>query len=305
METTLSFVIDAGGIETAFYGGGGDVGPHLFGTPNFRPVWYAFVDWLSSQHPEDFVRMYDAESSYPILNAASNELWARYTAEFVASPEAQTLARSIRDAGWDGVGIPPEGSVPSTPVEGELIADYAELHVGSVFVYADGRVISDPFGSGVVDEQRLTPEGIDLVRSGAVPPRMLLPPNSWSDLPASAWADHETTPFVPSRYAVCFYQESGDASPGTVNGGYEYPSTILRFFPARARDILSDKAHSYQRSGDVFGPGSVECSEVTTDEARELDATLTGLRVEDAQGDQIFWEINALLPHGEWVTQGG
>ena len=44
---------------------------------------------------------------------------------------------------------------------------------------------------------------------------------------------------------------------------------------------------------------------MTTDEARALDNILRDVRVVDAKGDQIAWEINTLLPHGEWGTQGG
>lgn len=310
LETTISFVTDAGGIETAWYGGGGDV---VYGAfegyrgreDRFGPVWDAYIEWISTRYPDEFVRIYDTDRGYPILDPTSIELWKRYTGEFVASPQAQALARSIADAGWDGVGVPPEGTAPSTPVEGELIADYAELHVGFVFVYADGRVISDRFGSGVVNEQRLTPEGVDLVRSGAVPPRMFLPPYLRADLPAGAYADDVIKVFVPSRYAVCFYKESGAANPGTVNGGYEYPSTVLRFFPAQARTILIGKDHSYERSGDFLGPGPIDCSEVTSDEARALDLILSGLRVEDSDGDEIFWEMHEVLPHGEWIAQYG
>jgi len=215
----------------------------------------------------------------------------------------QALARSIRDAGWDGVGFPPEGTAPSTPVEGELVAHYdAILGPTYVFVYADGRVISGGgIGNtnGTTREQRLTPEGVELVRSGAVEPRDFLLSSTLA--PAGAWEDLDSKPYVPSGYAVCFYQESGDANPGTMNGGYEYPSRVLSFFPARAQDILRGKDHTY---GNPRNNG-LECSEVTTDEARALDDILRGVKVEDAEGDVIFVEVNTLLPHGEWVNTAG
>ena len=47
------------------------------------------------------------------------------------------------------------------------------------------------------------------------------------------WANVEVGPYVPSLYAVCYYQESGDANPGTANDGYEYPSRVVDFFPPR------------------------------------------------------------------------
>jgi hypothetical protein len=101
----LSFVIEAGTIETAWFGGGGDCCDNMFGSPDpvrdspggvpdlFGPVWDMFIDWLSTRHPEDFGRMYDSDygypvPGYPILDPASIKLWERYTDEFVASPQA-------------------------------------------------------------------------------------------------------------------------------------------------------------------------------------------------------------------------
>jgi hypothetical protein len=109
----LSFVIEAGRIETAWFGGGGSCCHNMFGSPDpLRPelpgvgpdlsgaVWDMFIEWLSTNHPEDFARMYDSDygypvRGYPILDAASIKLWERYTDEFVASP--QTLRRSFTE----------------------------------------------------------------------------------------------------------------------------------------------------------------------------------------------------------------
>lgn len=205
------------------------------------------------------------------------------------------------DAGWDGVGIPPEGTPTSTPVKGKLIADYSEWRVGFVFVYADGRVISDPswvlYGDGhTIVERHLTPEGVELVRSGAVKASDLL--SRYGPVPADAWEDAEGRPYAPARYAVCFWQDSGDANPGTVNGGYEHPPTVLRFLPERAREILTGKEHTYGSGEDPR-----ECSEVTTDEIRDLSGIFYGLRIEDAEGDRIYWEDHELLPHGGFVPK--
>jgi hypothetical protein len=107
--TEISFVIDAGRIETAWFGGGGDTLHNMFGSPDpargsmdniFGAVWDMFIERISSNHPDDFVRMYDPDRGYPvrgypILDPASIELWDRYTDEFVASPEA--LARSFTE----------------------------------------------------------------------------------------------------------------------------------------------------------------------------------------------------------------
>jgi hypothetical protein len=109
----ISFAIEAGRIETAWFGGGGDCCYNMFGSPEppgrdltgpgpdlFSPVWDMFIEWLSSNHREDFDRMYDPDygypaPGYPILDPASIKLWERYTDEFVASP--QELRRSFTE----------------------------------------------------------------------------------------------------------------------------------------------------------------------------------------------------------------
>jgi hypothetical protein len=109
----LSVAVDAGMIETAWFGGGGDCCHNMFGSPDpLRPdlpgpgpdlsgaVWDMFIEWLSTSHPEDFGRMYDPDygypvPGYPILDPASIKLWERYTDEFVASPQA--LRRSFTE----------------------------------------------------------------------------------------------------------------------------------------------------------------------------------------------------------------
>src|SRR5262245_5447003 len=204
METTLSFNIDAGGIEAGWYGAGGDLNLDIFagyrGHPTndvLGPVWDTFIDWIANQHPDDFVRMYDADRDYPILDATSNQLWQRYTDEFVASPPGQELARSM--SGWDGYGIPPEGTVLSTPEKGDEIARFNPLGSGWVIVYADGRVL---WGDGRVNEQRLSREGIDLVRSGAVEPSAFLFGGS-AGLPTAAWADPHARLYAAPRFAIC------------------------------------------------------------------------------------------------------
>ncbi|HEX6579994.1 MAG TPA: hypothetical protein VF195_03900 [Actinomycetota bacterium] len=204
---------------------------------------------------------------------------------------------------WTGGGLPPEGTVPSTPKEGEVVARFAKLHEGFVYVYADGRVLWFGYTS-TINEQRLTPEGIDLVLSGDVEPQRFL---HWSDLdlPAGAWADAEIRPYVASRYAVCFYQEIGESNPGTINEGYEYPSRVVGFFPEPSRAILRGKDHTYEHSGEALDPGPIDCSEVTTDEARALDTILSDVRVEDSEGDEIYWETHMILPHGEWLVMYG
>jgi hypothetical protein len=77
----------------------------------------------------------------------------------------------ILDKGF--IGLAPLGATPSTPESGELEIFYwvergapGEVQEGRSrnWVYADGRLISDRSSSGLL-EQRLSPEGLELLRS--------------------------------------------------------------------------------------------------------------------------------------------
>lgn len=77
------------------------------------------------------------------------------------------------------MGFPPEGAAPSTPEHGKLVVGIGFGHTAgdperfSLHVYADGRVIWQRLGGGTgvyasstgLIEQRLTPEGVGLVRA--------------------------------------------------------------------------------------------------------------------------------------------
>jgi hypothetical protein len=79
------------------------------------------------------------------------------------------------------IGLPPKGAPPSTPERGELVLSlYGGTTAGprsEIFVYADGRLIWQreanlPYGANTRStgflEQRLTPEGVELLRSEVV-----------------------------------------------------------------------------------------------------------------------------------------
>ena len=84
------------------------------------------------------------------------------------------------------VGLAPEGAKPSSPTGGELVLDFAFGHTMGdhgrfrVLVYADGRLIWQRFGDSTdadayskeystgLLEQRLTPEGVELVRTEVI-----------------------------------------------------------------------------------------------------------------------------------------
>jgi hypothetical protein len=69
------------------------------------------------------------------------------------------------------IGLPPEGAPPSTPESGELVASiWSHASAGTdawFYVYADGRLIWQRYTEPATGwlEQRLTPEGVELVRA--------------------------------------------------------------------------------------------------------------------------------------------
>ena len=134
------------------------------------------------------------------------------------------------------IGLPPEGATPSSPVSGELEIFYKvdpsswgqgggtpgagrTLGRNLNWVYADGRLIrwgSNPAGSanplfaGFL-EQRLTPEGVELLRSeilssGEFGDEVLLPPCAKDESPSDGDCQLPTPPPVPDQpLTVPFY----------------------------------------------------------------------------------------------------
>jgi len=251
---------------------------------------------------------------------------------------ALALATAVTTAAWaivrevvrheSFVALPPVGATPSAPESGELVIHYRDLgHAGGGWgwVYADGRLItvsaapqavsaSRPAGSDVPEaanrwssgllEQRLTPEGVELLRSEIVstglfehpagsrsdihnviqvriddrlvrvnanfPKRLrerLIDPASW--LPASAWANRRIRAYVPSRYEIWY-----GASPQTLER-----SRILPLLPATAEDLLRAK-DAVPAQGDIGTPGfpphpvTRYHSVLTTEEARAVTQAL-------------------------------
>ena len=193
------------------------------------------------------------------------------------------------DAGWMFSGLPPEGTPVSTPEEGELVAHYGGplRGAGFVYVYADGRVISwggvGNQGRDGIYERRLTPEGVELVRSGAVKAeRFQLSSNP---VPDDAWGDPEAKPYVPSRYGICVDPTHRDLLPlpavallggpeNRVEGCFEVTTREARTLD----DILSDAG--YERIVGGGGPFGVALTFDTSDRLGEIT-------------------FQAFLPHGE------
>jgi hypothetical protein len=220
---------------------------------------------------------------------------------------AETGPTVAPDTGSNGNGyrIPPAGTAVSTPVEGELIAETNYPYPTYVRVYADGRVLSWDLGEdppcwasscpGGVPfvERRLSPEGVELVRSGAVRPK------DWYLVPESAWEDSEGKPYVPARYEACFWRTD---SPSDVEA-------LLDLLPPSAQALLSG-------SDPALNPG---CLEVTPEEARSLEEILSQARsslgdspyavgvwsLRDGNGDQVGINLHPLFPDGRRFIRPG
>lgn len=145
-----------------------------------------------------------------------------------------------------------EQSAPEHGRHGKLVMSAGGIHPGyHVRVYADGRVIwirqTGSSDTGWL-ERRLTPEGLTLLRSGAVRLGGQFD-DPGSKLPASAWVDLEAEPYVPSRYAVCPGGSAARAWP---------------LLPRRARVLLRSTEQGYVH----------RCLVVTTEDALEVDELL-------------------------------
>lgn len=185
----------------------------------------------------------------------------------IPSPTATPLEPSAIDAGF--IGLPPEGSTPSSPEDGVLVDSYVfggEVgHFrGMVRLYDDGRLIwyellGSQNATGYV-EQRLTPEGVELVRTHASL-REKDPLNLPSWLPPSAWEDQTIRAYIPRGYAACLapYHPAGEQSEA------------LALLPDAAAELLRDKETV---PSDYYGEDS-RCLALTTDEARQLDVVLS------------------------------
>jgi hypothetical protein len=253
---------------------------------------------------------------------------------------ALALATAATAAGWaivrevvldkGFVGLPPVGATPSAPESGELVVQYwvdmeglEHSDGGRGWVYADGRLITLPdrpraanrWSSGFL-EQRLTPEGVELLRSEIVstglfkhhqpagrmssphnviqvrigdrlvrvhtnfPERLrerLADPASW--LPASAWEDRQFRAYVASRYSVEYH-----AQPQTLER-----SRILSLLPATAEHMLRAKDavanhEEWGYPGFPLLPITGYSSVLTTEEARALAQVLddAGLKRQNA-----------------------
>jgi hypothetical protein len=227
------------------------------------------------------------------------------------------------------LGVLVAGGQPLRREPASVIAQFGRLHVGYVYIYADGQVVLYPDIGATLSvgqrrnwmlERRLTQEGVDLVRFGAIDPSAFLT----DQVPESAWAAPAFMAYSPPNYAICYWDQNEpiDASRGVSR------------LPAPAQVLLRGKERTYDNTDAGLGAWPpLACSEVTAAEAHILadlladagfhagwfvsgpeflDAGSEGgymgspvMSGTDAEvGDPEIW-FHPILPHGTWVVWGG
>lgn len=241
------------------------------------------------------------------------------------------------------IGLPPQGAKPSTPETGELVLTFSGWPTATgflhrVWVYADGRLIWLRHGdlpeganqhlSGFL-QQRLTPEGVERLRSEVVSTGLLddrshgagepvpwyvdvevrsegrlVPIERTSEigaliarfvdpvawLPAGAWEDRKIRAYVPSRHAVCVQ---------TATSGPTKPTVVSTVLPAPVEGSL--RAKELDQLPDELTPGDgrvLSCSRVTTEEARAITDALedAGFERDGAEAHRLTYRRSVSQP---------
>lgn len=187
---------------------------------------------------------------------------------------------------------------------------------GEVEVYDGGEPVRLAWGHrglvppGGESGAAATPEQLSALL--AIDPLLAIEP---SVLPATAWADRSIRAYVPSHFAACLqgaWMPKADWTPTDE-------SSLLSQLPSRAEDLLRAKSRkmSVNEQGDFVSDSF--CSKLTTDEARELNETLSGhlgpgltksglmYRLGEPVIDDLApnLSIEPYLPHGQTHGLGG
>ena len=128
-------------------------------------------------------------------------------------------------------------------------------------------------------EQRLSPEGVELVRTHENPlEKNPLRLHEW--LPPSAWDDQQFRAYVPFGYAACM----DVAGPSATALSDQPIEQLLALLPAPAADLLRGR-QTVPQSLDISIWGSDKCLALTTEDARLLDSALRDAGVEQNEQD--------------------
>jgi hypothetical protein len=222
----------------------------------------------------------DPRALRPASTITQSALGSPTTGNFPAGPDGPETVPTV---GF--IGLPPPGAVPSSPEYGVLVDEWP-LFGGSLpwrggaQLYEDGRLIWFLFHRGTTPpyvqqstgylEQRLSPEGVDLVRRSDGVSRDPWRLGAW--LPATAWQDITIRPYVPSRFGACVSRGNPNAPvESRVWGrpGEPQPlADLLALLPPRAAELLRG-----QEPVPPLGDDET-CLDLSTGEARDLNRAL-------------------------------
>jgi hypothetical protein len=208
---------------------------------------------------------------------------SRATASSVTTAKPRSsVAPTIRPSQFHGlIGLPPEGAVQSAPETGELVESYSSAgggppYRGTARLYADGRLIWNRYFSGPGGpnslttgylEQRLTPEGVELV-NGEKDLIRKVPLSLLEWLPRDAWEARWPVPYVPPGYGICLYAQ--DPRPGqAADGATTEPAQLIEMLPAPVSSLLAGR--------DFISPTDwdQQCIALSLDETRVLAKVLS------------------------------
>ena len=176
----------------------------------------------------------------------------------------------------DGVELVRAEVVSTGLVDDDLhLTSGEDLYFGHIEFRTDDRVVHVTWGDA---NWRCVP-GPDVVKELPTPEQAsalirlderLADLASW--LPASAWQDPQTRAFVPSGYSVCY---EGGKGVGLAR--------VLALLPRAAGDLLRAQENKPMPYTNLAGAFPSWCSELTTQEARELERALDGAGVKSVK----------------------
>jgi hypothetical protein len=178
---------------------------------------------------------------------------------------------------------PPEHVVTFDGNATSLVGQWAELHVGYVLAYGDGRVIWMPDAEATLAayatdepsggtygfwpiERRLSAFGRDLVASGTVQLEELLHGDGAVHRRDALWTDSTAHPYNAEKFAACYWL---GAPPNLYTESVSSATLGLPRLPPPAQALLTGREHAYPGtpiSDNDFGLLNIECSELAADE---------------------------------------
>lgn len=206
---------------------------------------------------------------------------------------------------------PPDLPAPAVQYPAGIVAVHGVFHYGWVVVYDDGRVIHRLDWDNGLTERRLTANGTELVRSGAVHPGSLIAQPD-SSLPGDLWADPQPDPYIATTFAACHEPSASlEARMGYLPPGVQ---TLLRGREHTYKDVdILTKAFGDRRPYE-------ECADVSRAEATYIASAIVGGTLPAFEGltpssewcatvgpplDAAMLCLRPVLPHGSWVLWGG